>query len=221
MKFLLVSLLSILVFAPAFAQEFTNPSLEFQKVNVPASDFNTIQRDAVIIPFDKTHAESWQITLQNDLLYGNPKGNAIIRIYDANIQDKFLEIGMGSPPERKFWVAMNFPDQGYLTATRIDKDGWYEGAKMIAAYNDMQGVSIGNGKRIVVTNVNLQEFVIGSYSVYGMDEQTDPPAINSGSLSIEVLSGDVSKNPIHYYPFYVTGVVGAIIGVLLVLKKRS
>ncbi|MGQ0772415.1 MAG: hypothetical protein ACT4NT_06570, partial [Nitrososphaerota archaeon] len=137
------------------------------------------------------------------------------------IQDKFIEIGMGSPPERKFWVAMNFPDQGYLTATRIDKDGWYEGAKMIAAYNDMQGVSVGNGKRIVVTNVNLQEFVIGSYSVYGMAESTDPPAINSGSLSLEVLSGDVSKNPIHYYPFYVTGVVGAIIGVLLVLKKRS
>jgi hypothetical protein len=221
MKFLLVLLLSVLVFVPAFAQEFTNPSLTLDKIDIPAGDFNKIQSDADIIPFEKTHADSWQLTIQNDLLYGNPAGNAIVRIYDANVEGKFIEIGMGSPPDRKFWVALNFPDQGYLTATRIDKEGWYEGAKIITAYNDMQGASVGNGKRIVVSNIKLQDFVMGSYSVYGMNEPTDPPAVNSGSFSMEILSGDVSKNPIHYYPFYVTGVVGAIIGVLLVLKKRS
>lgn len=218
----LILLVSVLVvFLPAYGQEFTNPSLTLQKVDVQAGEFNKVQDDSAIIQFEKTHAGSWQVTIQNNLLYGNPKGNAIVRLYDANVAGKFIEFGMGSPPERKFWVALNFPDQGYLPATRIDKDGWSEGSKIIAAYNDNQGVSISNGKRIVVSSINLDEFVIGSYAVYGMDEATDPPAINSGKFSIDVMSGDVSKNPIHYYPFYVTGVVGAIIGVLLLIKKRS
>jgi hypothetical protein len=221
MKLVLVLLLSAFIFVPAFGQEFTNPSLVLQKIDIKPEDFNRIESDATAIPFEQTHAGSWQITIQNDLLYGNPKGNAVLRIYDANIEGKFMEIGMGSPPDRKFWVTINYPDQGLLPATRLDKDGWYQGSKIIAANSDAQGISIGNGKRIVVSNVNLHEFVIGSYAVYGMDQLTDPPAINSGSFSFEVLSGDVSKNPIHYYPFYVTGVVGAIIGVLLILKKRS
>lgn len=220
MKLLLLLLLGI-AFAPVFAQEFTNPSLELQNVSIPPADFNKVESDIVIVPFEKTHAGSWQLTIQNNLLYANPNGNAVLRLYDANVKDKFFEIGMGSPPERKFWVAINLPDQGYVPATRLDKDGWYEGAKIIAAYSDEQGMSIGNGKRIVVSNFNLHDFVIGSYAVYGMVEPTDPPAINSGNFDVEILSGDVSKNPLHYYPFYVTGVVGAIIGVLLILKKRS
>ncbi len=220
MKLLILLLLGI-AFTPVFAQEFTNPSLELQNVSIHPADFNKVESDVVIVPFEKTHAGSWQLTIQNNLLYANPNGNAVLRLYDANVKDKFFEIGMGSPPERKFWVAVNLPDQGYVPATRLDKDGWYEGSKIIAAYSDEQGVSIGNGKRIVVSNFNLHDFVIGSYAVYGMVEPTDPPAINSGSFDVEILSGDVSKNPIHYYPFYVTGVVGAIIGVLLILKKRS
>lgn len=219
MKILLVLCLVGLV--PAYGQQFTNPSLVVQNVNIPAVDFNKVSSDLVVVPFEKSHAGSWQITIQNDLLYANPKGNAVVRIYDANIHGKFFEIGMGSPPERKFWVAINLPEQGYIPATRIDKDGWYDGSKIIIAYSDAQGMWVGNGKRIVVSNFNLQDFVVGSYGVYGMSEATDPPAINSGTLNMEILSGDVSQNPIHYYPFYVTGAVGAIVAILLVLKKRS
>jgi hypothetical protein len=206
---------------PAYGQEATNPSLTVQRIDITSSDFNRVEQDAVHVPFERTHAGSWQITIQNKLLYGNPDGDAIVRIYDAKIPDKFVEIGMSSPPERQFWVAMNFPDIGYIPATRIDKSGWFEGINVIMANNDAQGVSISNGQRIVVSGVDLKEFVVGSYAVFGMHEKTDPPAMSSGTLRLEIMSGDVSKNPIHYYPFYVTGVVGAIISVLLVLKKRS
>ncbi|HXG74535.1 MAG TPA: hypothetical protein VNK44_06940 [Candidatus Nitrosotenuis sp.] len=218
---LLFLLVLVVTSTPAFAQEFTNPSLVLQHVDIAPADFNKVESEIVIVPFEKPHPGSWQITIQNNLLYANPKGNAVLRLYDANISDKFLEIGMGSPPDRKFWVAINLPDQGYVPATRLDRDGWYEGSKIIAAHSDEQGVTIGNGKRIVVSNFNLQDFVVGSYAVYGMTDEADPPAINSGTFSVEILSGDVSKNPIHYYPFYVTGAVGAIIGILLILKKRS
>ncbi|MFY9301508.1 MAG: hypothetical protein WAO91_10015 [Candidatus Nitrosotenuis sp.] len=222
MKFLpIVLLLWAVTIIPAHGQESINPSLMVQKIDVPADDFNKVERDAIPIPLESTHSGSWQITIQNKLLYGNPNGNAIVRIYDANTADKFVEIGMSSPPERRFWVAMNFPDIGYIPAARIDKGGWSEGVNVIAAYSNAQGISISNGQRIVVSGVDLKDFVVGSYAVYGMVEETDPPAINSGNLYIEMMSGDVSQNPFHYYPFYVTGAVGAIIGVLLVLKRRS
>jgi hypothetical protein len=218
---LVLFLTVFLVFVPAYGQQFTNPSLVLQTVDISANEFNKILDKSATIPFERNHAGSWQLTITNNLLYGNPKGNAIILIYDANTPNKFLEIGMGSPPDHKFWVTINDPERGLLPATRLDKDGWYEGSKIIAAYSDAQGVSIGNGKRIVVSNVILDNFVVGSYAVYGMIEPTDPPAINSGDLTIEILSGDVSKNPFHYYPFFVTGAVAAAVGVLLLIKKRS
>lgn len=215
--------LAALMILPVHAQEqqFTNPSLVLQTVEVPITDFNRVNDNLSITPFEKDHEGSWQITIENNLLYANPKGNAVLRIFDANVKDKYVEIGMGSPPDRKFWVGINLPEQGYLPATRIDKEGWYENSKVIAAYSDAEGVSIGNGKRIVVSNVNLDNFVVGGYAVYGMDDVSDPPAINSGTYTVEVLSGDISKNPIHYYPFYVAGGVGAIIAALLLTKRRS
>lgn len=222
MKFLpIILLLCAVAVIPAYGQGEANLSLTVQKIDVPADDFNKVERDATPIPFESTHEGTWQITIQNKLLYGNPNGNAIVRIYDANTADKFIEIGMASPPERRFWVALNFPDIGYIPATRIDKGGWFEGVNVIAAHSNIQGISISNGQRIVLSGVDLKDFVVGSYAVYGMMEETDPPAMNSGNLHIEMMSGDVSQNPFHYYPYYVTGVVGAIIGVLLVLKKRS
>ncbi len=221
MKFLILLLLIGLII-PAYAQEeYANPSLLLESISVPPQDFNKIREDTKIIPLNHGHPVSWQVTIQNDLIYSNPNGNAILRLYDAKIENKFVEIGMGSPPERKFWVALNFPEEGYLPATRIDKNGWFDGAKVVAAYGDAQGITVNNGQRIVVSGIDLKNFVVGSYSVYGMNEPTDPPAINSGTFKVDVLSGDASKNPFHYYPFFVAGGVGALIGVLLLTKRRA
>ena len=220
MKFLVLLFCATLVI-PAYAQEYTNPSLILETIDIPAQDFNKMREDATKIPLKSEHPVSWQVTIQNNLLYSNPNGNAILRLYDAKIENKFVEIGMGSPPERKFWVALNFPEEGYLPATRLDKNGWFDGKKVIAAYSDSQGITVNNGQRIVVSGIELENFVIESYSVYGINEATDPPAINSGTFTVDVLSGDASKNPFHYYPFFVAGGVGALIGVLLLTKRRS
>ena len=220
MKFLILLFLVGLII-PVYAQEYANPSLLLETISVPAQDFNKIREGAKIIPLKSEHPVSWQITIQNNLIYANPNGNAILRLYDANIENKFVEIGMGSPPERKFWVALNFPEEGYLPATRIDKNGWFDGAKVIAGYGDAQGITVNNGQRIVVSGIDLKNFVVGGYSVYGMNEPTDPPAINSGTFTVDVLSGDASKNPFHYYPFFVAGGVGALIGFLLLTKRRA
>ena len=53
---------------------------------------------------------------------------------------------------------------------------------------------MNNGGRIVVTNLDIGVFAIDSYSVHGLEGSTDPPAVNSGSMIVEFLSGDPAKN---------------------------
>ena len=100
-----VILLSGIFTTPAFAQE-VNPSLIIDEIEIPAEEFNRVLRDAPIVPLDEIHAVSWQVTIDNNLLYANPDGNAVFRLYDANSQDEFIEVGMGSIPNNKFWVAV-------------------------------------------------------------------------------------------------------------------
>jgi len=61
---------------PVFAQEITNPSLIIDSIEVPAEKFNVVSRDTPIISLNDVHAISWQVTIDNNLLYANPDGNA-------------------------------------------------------------------------------------------------------------------------------------------------
>lgn len=210
----------VMVFVPAYAEDFLNPSLILQTIDVSPDQFNKISRDATITRLDTAHSGSWQITIENKLLYANPAGSAVVRFYDVDT-NKFIEVGMDSPSNRRLWIGLQLPDEGYFTVAHVDKEGWFENTKIILAYNDAQGVSISNGKRVVVTNLDLKGFSVNAYSVYGMAESTDPPAINSGKFMFEIMSGDVSKNPFHYFPFYVSGAAAALVGILLLIKKRS
>ena len=121
MKYLLVAFLTLTII-PAFAQEPiigdylepSNPSLIIQQTEIPYFEFNKVKSDAVIVEFGNIHASSWQIEFHNDLLYGNPEGDAAIRIYDSEIADKFFEIGMGSHPRYSYWIAAEVPETGYV-----------------------------------------------------------------------------------------------------------
>lgn len=219
--YLMVGFLAIIFLNPIYAQEQKNPSLIIHTKEIPYHEFNKIARDASPIKLENIHAVSWQVTIDNNLLYGNPNGNAVLRFYDAEIEDKFIEIGMGSPPNHKFWIAVKLPDTGYILVHTMLERGWAPNAKSIISYTDQAGLTINNGLRIVVSNLDVDGFAIDSYSVHGMESSTDPPAINSGSLVMEFLSGDPSQNPLHLFPFYVTAVVGAIVGILFLTKKHS
>ena len=212
---------------PAFAQEESkNPTLSMVNIDIDYNDFNKTARDQVIIPFDDIHDVSWQVNLVNELLYGNPSGNGVIRFYDATIDDKFIEIGMGSPPNKKFWIAVQLPDdEGYVVVhDKLDR-GWStnaeKNAKVILAYSDTAGLTINNGERIVLSNLDIEEFEIKSYSVWGMEGRQDPPATTSGYLNLEILSGDPKEGPLHLFPFMLVGCIGVGIVILLVTKKRS
>ena len=205
----------------AFAQEQSNLTLAFVNIDIDYNDFNKPARDQVIIQFEEIHDVSWQVNLVNELIYGNPDGNGVIRFHDATIEDKFIEIGMGSPPDKKFWIAIQLPEEGYVVVhDKLDR-GWLPGGKVILAYSDTAGLTVNNGERIVLSNLDIEGFKIKSYSVWGMLGSQDPPAAVAGSLNLEILSGDPKEGPLHMFPFVVVGCLGIVVVILLVTKKRS
>ena len=221
MKYIFLILFLGFFISPAFAQDLTNPSLLLDTIEIPADEFNRILRDAPVVMLDDVHAVSWQVTIDNNLLYANPNGNAVLRIYDNETHDEFIEVGMGAQPDNKFWVAVQTPKEGYIVVHKDLDRGWYPQAKSIVSYTDRAGLTVNNGARIVVTNLDIGTFAIDSYSVYGMESSSDPPAVNSGNMIIEFLSGDPAKNAFALFPFYVAAGVGIIVGVLFLTKKRS
>ena len=214
-------LLSGFFISPAFAQDMSNPSLVLDTIEIPAEEFNVVLRDTPIIDLEDDHSVSWQVTIDNNLVYSHPNGNAVFRIYDEESLDEFIEIGMGSQPDNKFWVAVQTPKEGYVVVHRDLDRGWYPQTKSIVSYTERAGMTVNNGARIVVTNLDIGVFDVGSYSVHGLEGSTDPPSVNSGSMIIEFLSGDPSKNVFALLPFYIAAGIGVIVGALFLTKKRS
>lgn len=205
---------------PAFAQEIKNPSVVIEIIEIPFQDFNKVSRDATIVDLDNDHAISWQLTVDNNLVYAHPNGNAVLKFYDKN-SEKFVEIGMGSPPDKKFWVAVNTVKEGYVVVQSNLERGWYPETKLIISFTERGGLTVNNGARISVASLNIGSFVIDSYSVHGLEGSTDPPAVNSGSMTVEFLSGDPGQNIWAFFPFYITGGLVILIGFLYFTKRRS
>ena len=230
MKYILFLLvLLICTTSPVFAQEPKigdfldpiNPSLFTDKIEIPYHVFNTILRDAEITELENQNPGSWQLSFQNDLLYGNPNGNAVIRIYDVDITDKFLEIGMGSYPDYKYWVAAQVPETGYVLIHADNENGWIKGIETSITYSEQNGLSVNNGQRTVISNLDVSPFTIKAYSAYGMESSTDPPATTSGIFIIKIISADYGENPYSIFPFVLAGIIGLTVGILVLTKKRS
>ena len=218
-------LIAIIIFSgfltPAFAQEdVKNPSIIINTIEIPFPDFNTISREAVVLDLEESHAISWNITIDNNLEYANPNGNAVLKIYDKN-SDKFIEVGMGATPDQKFWVAVNTEKEGYVVVQRDLDRGWYPEAKVALSYTERGGLTVNNGARITVSSLNIGSFEIGSYSVHGMEGSTDPQAVKSGSMIVEFLSGDPSQNVFALFAFFLAAGRGTLVGVLYLTKRRS
>jgi len=207
---------------PAFAQDVNNPSVIIDLIEIPAEEFNIVLRDTPIIPLDDVHGVSWQVTIDNNLLYANPNGNAVLRIYNQDLSGtEFIEVGMGSQPDNKSWVAVKTPKEGYIVVFRDLDRGWFPEAKFLISYTDRAGLTVNNGGRIVVTNLDIDVFAIDSYSVHGLEGSTDPPAVNSGIMIVEFLSGDPAENIFALYPFFLAVGLFVIVGALIFTKKRS
>ena len=54
-----------------------------------------------------------------------------------------------------------------------------------------------------------------------MESPTDPPAVKSGAMIVEFLSGDPSQNVFALFPFYLAAGIGTLVAVLYLTKRRS
>ena len=93
-KFLIIVFATLIV-SPAFGQQMPNDSLSIAKFDIPWNEFNLPARDSVIVPFDEIHETNWQVNLQNRILYGHPDGTTVVRLHDAYVEDKFIEVEKG------------------------------------------------------------------------------------------------------------------------------
>jgi len=223
MKSFVIFIITFLVlFVPVYAQEETNPTFTYHVEKIPWFDFNVLARDSPIIEFPDTHSVSWQVTINNDLLYDNPASSAVLRLYDSEVDGKFIEIGMGSPPDDKFWVAVRLPgEEEYVVVHKKLERGWAPETRVMVSYSDRSGMTVNNGERISVSNVDIGLFEIKSYSVHGLEGSTDPLPVYSGLMTLEIISGDPAKNIFHFWPYYVTGGIALIIVIAVIAKKRS
>jgi len=228
MKYILVVFLTLTII-PAFAQEPmigdylepSNPSLIIHQTEIPYFEFNKVKSNAVIMEFENIHAGSWQTEFHNDLLYGNPEGDAAIRIYDSENADKFFEIGMGSHPRYSYWIAAAVPETGYVLLYSAYENGWAPGKPTKITYSEQGGLTVDNGLRTVLSNLDISPFVIKSYSVHGMKGSTDPPAVTDGVFTVKIISADYGEYPLSMFPFIITGALGRVVVILIVSKKRS
>ena len=228
MIYLLVAFLAFTII-PAFAYEPIigdyiqpiNESLIIQQTEIPYSEFNKVSSDAVIKEFGNIHPHSWQAEYHNDLLYGNPEGDAVIRIYDSEIATKFFEIGMGSHPRYSYWIAADVPETGYVLLYSAYENGWVTGKPTKITYSEQGGLTVDNGLRTVLSNLDISPFTIKSYSIHGMKGSTDPPAVTDGVFTVKIISADYGENPLLIFPFVVTGIIGAGVIILIFSKKRS
>ncbi|MDE1763955.1 MAG: hypothetical protein KGH88_06890, partial [Thaumarchaeota archaeon] len=135
--------------------------------------------------------------------------------------EKFIEVGMGSPPDHRLWVAVNTPDEGYFLIHQEKTGGWSPGQIVTVQHTSNGGLSASIGQQVLVDNLDVAGFTVRDITASGLDSASDPPTASSGSVTVSIVSGNPADNPIFYMPFIVVAVTGVSIVVLLKTKKRD
>lgn len=222
MRILLAVLLLAGSFLPVYAQESTmNKSERYDSIQVPYTAFNVYSKNATLFKLDHEHVTNWELEMQNKLQYTNQEGNVVVRLYEDINTPKFIEIGMGGPPDYRFWVAVNTPEDGYFMIHDEKKIGWTPDKLITATHSSSGGLTVSVGSKEAVSNLDVAGFTMREFTVSGMNSASDPPPVESGALTFSILSGDPSQNIIFYMPFMVLAVTATLIVVLLKTKRRS
>ena len=223
MRVLLVALLLAGSFLPVYAQESTmNKSERYDFVTVPFDSFNVLSKNATVYKLDHEHVTNWQVEIENKLKYTTPNSTAVVRLYEDVTQQKFIEMGMGGPPDYRFWVAVNTPEDGYFMIQDDDKLGWSPGKDVIATHSSNGGLTVSVGPKVAVTNLDIADFTVRAFTVHGMNSPEDPIPVSDGTVTLSFISGNPADNyPIFYMPMIVLAGTVATIVFLLKTKKRT
>ena len=140
----------------------------------------------------------------------------------------FLSEMSGVPPlsvhpegTQSLQTAADVPEPGYVLLYSAYENGWAPGKPTKITYSEQGGLTVDNGLRTVLSNLDISPFAIKSYSVHGMKGSTDPPAVTHGVFTVKIISANYGENPLWIFPFVVTGIVGAGVIILIFSKRRS
>jgi hypothetical protein len=193
-----------------------------ERFEVDYNASNTFRRQPVVYQFSQSIPTNWQFTIQNNLSYlDSADAKSVIKIQEPAPSEKFIELAMFSEKTGKFWVAINTNESGYIRVYERDQDGWSRDQPVFVAHANNQGLTITNGKRIIIDKLSVDDFVIGSVSIYGKDELTSQDNSNAGTISFDIIFGNPAESPLYFVPLITMIAIGLIILVLLIRKKRD
>jgi hypothetical protein len=176
----------------------------------------------LVYTYDVPKGPTWIITLTNNLTYvADDNSKTIIRIQEPQPSEKFIEIAMYGGEAMKFWIAANIPGTGYARLYSKNSSGWSTESPIVISHVSTSGLSVTDGKRIILDRFDLDGFTVGSVAVYGKDEATSPINAVRGNITFDILFGNFQESPLYLVPALVTAGIGGIIATLLVVKKRK
>ena len=229
-----VLIIFIIMFVPtsSFAQNHQQSILQHQyqvvktknseRFVLPFTAANSDRKNPIVYTYEKPKITNWILTVQNNLSYAvRQDARAIVILKEPPPSEKFIEIAMFSDVSNKFWAAINTHDAGYIRVYERNTDGWSREQPIIIAHANNQGLSITNGKRIIVDRLSVNGFNLGSIAVYGKDDPQSPINAYAGNISFDVAFGDLTNSPIYYLPLGMLLGVGGTVVAFLVVKKRE
>jgi hypothetical protein len=233
-KIALVLIIFIIIFVPilSFAQNQQQSVMQHQyqvvktknneRFVLPFTAANSDRKNPIVYVYEKPKITNWILTIQNNLSYAvRQDAKAIVILKEPPPSEKFIEIAMFSDVSKKFWAAINTHDAGYIRVYERNSDGWSRDQPIIIAHANNQGLSITNGKRIIVDRLSVNGFNLGSIAVYGKDDLQSPINTYAGNISFDVAFGELTNSPIYYLPLGMLVGVGGTVVVFLVVKKRD
>lgn len=227
MRMLLVLILVSILFLPAvaLAQE-----TEYQVVKsdrsesfvLPYTTSNRNDDNPLIYTFEEAKQPSWILAIRNNLSYvSSNDSKTIIKIQEPAPSEKYIEIAIFGGESRMYWVAVNTPETGYAQMYIKKENGWSDENPISVSHGENQGLTVTDGKRIVIDRLDLNGFAVGSIAVYGNDHEKTTANAYAGDISFEILYGSFEQSSLYYVPLGVTLGVGGLIVGLLMFKKRK
>ncbi len=196
-------------------------SKSHERFVVPFSASNTDRKNPVIHTYEIPKDVSWILNIENNMTYNNSsEAKTIIKLMENKPSEKFIELALFEQ-NKKFWVAVNTNESGYIKVHEQDTDGWSRDEPIIVAHANNQGLTITNGKRIVIDRLSLNGFSLGSIAIYGKDDTDSPINTLDGYLSFDLLYGNPRDSPLYFLPIVMLVLVGGLVLYLLKIKKRD
>lgn len=188
----------------------------------PYSAANLYADSPLTYTYDSAKGPSWIFTITNNLTYApGEDSKTIVRLEEPEPSEKYIEIAMYGGDQMKYWVAVNLPGEGYAKLYSQELNGWTRENAISLSNVATAGLSVTDGKRIVVDRFDLGGFNIGSVTVYGKDDASSPANAVGGTMTFDLLFGSFEDSPLYLVPAIVMAGVGGVVIVLLLFKKRK